>query len=253
VNRVDIVNQIKEKRFDKVVYGNIRRCLDLFDLVEQYYDKDSIILLDGNDEHNQPGIWSEYVNKGVYCRRELSKEEKELHPSVKPISFAFPANKILIEPVEKKKVLAQIIPGVMHTFTYNDEQSYFMDYQTSLFGYTWRKAGWDCLRHYEIICNNCMPLFLDIHECPDTICTTIPKKLLMEYYDISGITELFDLKNPVTYDDKRCIITNKDLSLINKLDINDSFFRTYFEYLTKLTEYARQQLTTKALAQYLIQ
>jgi hypothetical protein len=253
IDRNNIEYKIKTKYFDKVIYGNIRRCLDLFDLVQQYYNRESIILLDGNDEHNQPGIWGEFVERGVYYRRELSQEEHTHFSSIKPIHFAFPVNKIPKVPMNKTKLLAHIIPGVPETFVFNDERSYFEDYQQSLFGYTWRKAGWDCLRHYEIICNNCIPLFLDIYHCPDTICTTIPKELLKEYYDISGITDLFDLQKEIQYDDRRCIIINRDLSKINNLELNENFYKTYFSYLKKLQGYAYNNLTTTTLARYIIQ
>lgn len=253
IDRSDIEYKIQTKYFDKVIYGNIRRCLDLFELVEQHYTTDSIVLLDGNDEHNQPGIWSEFVGKGTYYRRELSYAEHSQHPSVKPIHFAFPANKIPKVPADKTKLLAHIIPGVSDTFIFNDEKSYFEDYQQSLFGYTWRKAGWDCLRHYEIICNNCIPLFLDLHHCPETICTTIPKQLLKDYYDASGITNLLNLQEEVQYDDRRCIVTNRDLSKINDLELSEDFYETYFVYLEKLQAYAHDNLTTTALARYVIQ
>jgi hypothetical protein len=29
-----------------------------------------------------------------------------------------------------------------------------------------KKGGWDCLRHYEIIGNGCMPYFENIEKCP---------------------------------------------------------------------------------------
>ena len=253
VDRESIVEKVQANYFDKVVYGNVRRCLDLFDLVQQHYSADQILLLDGNDEHNQPGIWSDLVGKGVYYRRELSYSESAQYPSTRPIHFAFPKNKITKTFADKTKLLAHIVPGVAETFIFNDESSYFEDYQQSLFGYTWRKAGWDCLRHYEIICNNCIPLFLDIYHCPDTICTTIPKNLLKEYYEVSGITVLFNLREEVQYDDRRSIVINRDLNKINDLELSESFYETYFLYLEKIQAYAQDNLTTVALAKYVIQ
>lgn len=253
VDRSDIEGKVRANYFDKVIYGNIRRCLDLFDLVQQHYDADRILLLDGNDEHNQPGVWDEFVGRGTYYRRELSNKERAQYPSIRPIHFAFPAGKIAKTFTNKTKLLAHIIPGVAETFIFNDEKSYFEDYQQSLFGYTWRKAGWDCLRHYEIICNNCIPLFLDIYHCPDTICTTIPKDLLKQYYEVSGIAELFSLREEMQYDDRRCIVVNRDLNKINDLELSDSFYETYFLYLEKLQAYAQENLTTTTLAKYVIQ
>lgn len=251
-DRSNIEEKIATNYFDKVVYGNVRRCLDLFELVKQYYDPESIILLDGNDEHNQPGIWGELVHNGKYFRRELSTKEALEYPSAKPIQFAFPKQKIQSQFPDKEKVLAQIIPGVGHTFTFNDEQSYHYDYQVSLFGYTWRKAGWDCLRHYEILCNNCIPLFLDIEYCPSTICTTIPKQLLIEYYKKSGLYDLFEMNKPIEYDDRRTIVVNRDLTLINDYVFDDNMQDLYLKYLDKLMIYNTNNLTTENLAKHII-
>jgi hypothetical protein len=253
VDRNNIEYKIKTNYFDKVIYGNIRRCIDLFDLVQQCYNTEQIILLDGNDEHNQPGVWNEFVDRGVYYRRELSSNEHNQYPNVLPINFAFPEDKIVKVFKDKTKLLAHVIPGIADTFIFNDEKSYFEDYQESLFGYTWRKAGWDCLRHYEIICNNCIPLFLDIYHCPNTICTTIPKDLLKEYYEVSGIADFLNLREEVQYDDRRCVVVNRNLSKINDIQLNDNFYEIYFLYLKQLQTYAQNNLTTTALAKYIIQ
>ena len=47
-------------------------------------------------------------------------------------------------------------------------------YQNSLFSLTYRKTGWDCLRHYEILASGSIPLFLDLEKCPEDT-TTLPK------------------------------------------------------------------------------
>jgi hypothetical protein len=62
VNRNNIEIKIKNKYFDKIIYGNIRRCADYLKQVFENYNKKDIIFLDGNDEHNQPGIYEEFVN-----------------------------------------------------------------------------------------------------------------------------------------------------------------------------------------------
>ena len=86
-----------------------------------------------------------------------------------PISFSIPECKILKKIPEKKKLLAHIIPGRLNTYIFSDESDYYLDYQDSVFGITCKKAGWDCLRHYEILANGCIPLFLDLHlEIPSS-------------------------------------------------------------------------------------
>lgn len=253
VPQFNIKEQIATKYFDLIIYGNANRCLDLFNEVSSVYPQDKIILLDGEDEHNRPGINKELVGRGKYFRRELSALEASEHPSALPISFAYPKNKIPSQPVNKEKVLGHIIPGVAQTFIYNDEESYFNDYRISLFAYTWRKAGWDCLRHYEILGNDCIPLFLDIEQCPGTICTTLPKELLLEYYHRSSIYDLFKMNEPVEYNLERTLVINKDLNLINTLEFSDTFFNLYTEYLERIKAYTLKYLTTTSLADYIIQ
>lgn len=250
VDRTNIIDKINSNYFDYIVYGNVHRCLDLFDVISDKYSKEKIILLDGQDEST---IHSEMVNRGKYFKRELTVADSIKYPTIKPISFAFPKQKMSEVIPDKEKLLAQIIPGVMHTFIYNDEESYFRDYQSSMFAYTWRKSGWDCLRHYEIISNDCIPLFLDIKHCPETNCTTIPKSLLMEYYEVSGISKIFDFDSPVQYDNRNTLILNRDLSKINDFEINDESYEIYIDYLIKLKEYAKNNLTTEILGRYILE
>jgi hypothetical protein len=254
IDRDNIEEKIQDKYFDFVVYGNAKRCLDFFEMVKKLYEKNRIIILDGEDlfygdiNTYQTSIDEDITSYVTFYKRELNKDSK----NIKPISFAFPENKIPRQYENKQKVLAQIIPGVSETFIFTKEEDYFMDYQTSMFAYTWRKAGWDCLRHYEILCNNCVPLFLDIEYCPKQSCATIPKDLLIEYYKKSGIYDLFEMDKEFVYNDGGNIILNRDLTIINNIDINDNFIKLYYEYLQKISDYAKKNLTTKKLAQYIL-
>jgi len=47
-----------------------------------------------------------------------------------------------------------------------DEAEYKRDYRKAMFGVTRKKAGWDCMRHYEILASGAVPLFLDIQSAP---------------------------------------------------------------------------------------
>jgi hypothetical protein len=250
IDRSNIPEKIANKYFDKIVYGNVHRCLDLIELVSENYSHDDIILLDGQDETK---IIDQLVSVGKYFKRELTESDSKNYPSIKPISFAFPKEKIKSDIPKKEKLLAQIIPGVMHTFIYNDEETYFNDYRESMFGYTWKKSGWDCLRHYEILANDCIPLFLDIKHCPKTNCTTLPKDLLIEYYEKSGLIDIFDFDAPIEYDDRCTLILNRDLSSINNFEINDESYDLYLEYLQKLKEYTMKNLTSIEIGKYILQ
>ena len=47
-----------------------------------------------------------------------------------------------------------------------DEIGYYKEYQHSRFGLTYKKAGWDCHRHYEILSSGAVPYFTDLAERP---------------------------------------------------------------------------------------
>ncbi|NBU71575.1 MAG: glycosyltransferase family 1 protein, partial [Bacteroidetes bacterium] len=46
------------------------------------------------------------------------------------------------------------------------EAAYRADLGASRFGITTRRAGWDCLRHYEIAASGTIPCFRDLHRKP---------------------------------------------------------------------------------------
>ena len=52
--------------------------------------------------------------------------------------------------------------------------------QTSSFAITCKKGGWDCLRHYEIMGNGCLPLFHRIETAPPGILSSLPRRLLLQ-------------------------------------------------------------------------
>ncbi len=145
---------------------------------------------------------------------------------VYPISFSIPSSKIVDAIPHKTRLLAHIIPGNTNTYIYNSETDYYKGYQESWFALTCKKGGWDCMRHYEIIANGCIPLFLDLPQCPPNTMTTFPKELVtqsnMLYFQIleTGFTSDHE-------DQCRCIIN-------------------------KLLQIARERMTCKATAQYIL-
>lgn len=96
-----------------------------------------------------------------------------------PISFSIPESKIVETIPEKRKRLAHIVPGDTSTYIFTDEASYYKDYQSAVFGRTCKKSGWDCMRHYEILANGCIPLFTDLDRCPPETMTHFPKELVL--------------------------------------------------------------------------
>lgn len=210
-DRSNIEDQIRNKYFDLIIYGNIRRCKDYYGLVKQYYSNNKIICVDGNDDTYCD---SDFYNKHLYFKRELI----ENHPLIKPIHFAIPECKITKNLSPKIQDYGVITPGHPETYIFDDEYFYYNDYNKSYYGITMKKMGWDCMRHYEILANYCIPYFIGLEDCPKNTLTNLPKELLLE---------------------ARYLAENFDES-------------KYFHILDELFNYTKNHLTTKHLAKYIL-
>jgi len=131
---------------------------------------------------------------------------------VYPISFSIPESKVVDSPPEKHKRVGHIIPGDASTYIFSDEASYYNDYRAAVFGYTRKKAGWDCLRHYEILANGCIPRFTGLEKCPPQTMVHFPKDIVLEAMQSE----------------------------------------TPEEYIPQLLEHTRKNLTCRAMAQYVL-
>jgi hypothetical protein len=163
------------------------------------------VLVDGEDDQN---IRSELYGSGMLFKRELMySNEKNLFP----ISFGAPKEKIVTKVPEKTQDWATVIPGKIETYIFTEEKSYYEDYQKSYFALTHKKGGWDCMRHYEILLNGCVPYFPDINGCPSETMVSFPKELC-----------------------------SKGIKIIESQEINES----YFELVNDLLNYTKERLTT---------
>lgn len=197
-----------------------------------------------------------------YFKRELDPNTRSIGKEVWPISFSIPAQHILppSSPYNKSKAFAEIIPA-MHswgdhphhkTYKYTTQQEYYQDYEDSYFAYTCCKAGWDCLRHYEIIANGCVPWFTDIEDCQETIMTNFPKDTCIEAKKIMGLCP----GTNVPYDPNVETYLG-DTRLINPGDkrgyLADNFdYEVYNSIRTYLLKYAKEHLTTKKTIEYIL-
>lgn len=149
--------------------------------------------------------------------------------SVFPLSYCIPDECILtdsqLEEVLEKKhiIISDLIPGdrMTYRFSHDEEKEYNEMYQESRFAYTCRKGGWDCLRHYEILANGCIPIFKEISNCPEKTLITFPKELIKE--------------------------ANQRL-----LPYKKEYKRTYDEYTKKILEHTRKYCSTSATVNYFL-
>jgi hypothetical protein len=207
VDRNNIEEKIKDKYFDLIIYGSIYRCLDYYELVSSVYPPNKVFLIDGDDLTNIHPLSSVHP----YFKREL------VSSNFIPIHFAIPECKITNNKLDKTQEYGTIIPG-QNGYIFDNEQEYYNDYNKSYFGVTMKKAGWDCMRHYEILANNCIPYFTDLELCPEYTLSNLPKELLLEARKLAN-----------NFDDQK-----------------------YFSILNELFDYTKNNLTTKKLAQYIL-
>lgn len=169
-----IIEKISSKFYDFIVYGSIARCSHFFELVTACYDKTKIAFLDGEDEEDLSNIF--FLNKGHYFKREIIEPIE----GVMPISFSVPESCVVKQTPDKEKIIADVGVTFIKQYSFDNEDDYHNEYRRSYFGYTAKKAGWDCLRHYEILANGCVPIFENIENCPETVMTSLPKTLLTQ-------------------------------------------------------------------------
>ena len=249
IDRENIGQKIKNKYFDYVIYGSIRRA-DLFlDDVIKY--NNNFFFIDGEDDNF---VETKYSKLGLYFKRELiSKSSKIL-----PINFAIPKFKITNEiDIQPRNLLAPLIPGKLKTYIYKDEKSYYEMYKKSIFALTYKKAGWDCLRHYEILMNGCIPLFLDIGNCPIDTNTSLPKKKFQEI--LHEFEKILDLYNQFKIFKKKHLTINRIFSSISlksedeKLEFILKDSEVIYKLKKELLEFTKKNLTTEALAKNIIE
>jgi hypothetical protein len=210
IDRTDIIQKIESKYYDLIIYGAIKRCKEYYDIVSKVYPNDKVILIDGNDESELDPLYL----KHPYFKRELV----EKHPNLIPITFALPTSKLAKPTTNKIQEFATCVPGQPETYVFKEETPYYEDYQKSYYGVTMKKAGWDCMRHYEILGNYCMPYFIGLEECPEDTLANFPKEMLLEAKELAN-----------NFDEQR-----------------------YFSILNDVFEHTKQNLTTKSLANYVL-
>lgn len=143
------------------------------------------------------------------------------------IQFSISETKFVQEIPEKTQDFATVIPGDASTYIFTEERDYYQDYQRSYYGFTWKKGGWDCMRHYEIIANGCIPYFVDLENCDPNIMTFLPKELILEAMHLEGVS-------------------------YGKIDHSKFDRKRYFELLGQIIEHSKKYLTSRNIAQYVL-
>lgn len=252
LSSVEAIEMIASKFFDYIVtdsrtmnpWWNVRGLSPFFDeatrifskVLECYAEK-NILFFDGED---QTSCQDFLIGKTTYFKRELQFE----HPQVHPIGYCFPAWKFRSSSVqEKTKNVATVVPGDKSTYLFRDEDAYYEDYRSSRYALTWKKLGWDCFRHHEILFSSCIPIFPDIKECPPLTLTHYPKNICMEILNSGLIVE--PCRKFQQYHDLYCFVDFK----IDSSKISDNY---YTDILGRLREHALKHLTSRSMVEYIL-
>lgn len=190
--------------FQLVVFADITSAFGSFvQLAPMLTDRARLAVLDGADRavpYPYAGMWWRKREwwalprahpRALYFKRELSGLTGMYRaylmlpprlaarlPSVKQmreIAFSLPEDKIVRESPRKKQLLAThcVDPevarrcGIETSYAFTAESAYYADLQASRYGVTTKRAGWDCLRHYEFAANGCVPCFRDLDRKPE--------------------------------------------------------------------------------------
>ncbi|HEX5152925.1 MAG TPA: hypothetical protein VFW07_15850 [Parafilimonas sp.] len=201
---IDIENDILQNKFDLIVFTSIYRQYDFFYTnIERIKKTHAVVwIMDGEDspvlfpylgKHlKQFLFFPKPHNNFIYFKREFLPEtlrsiyfrlplnfvHKFPYPkNVHPISFSIPQKKIISSQPLKTKLFTQHIvdkdvatelQGLKSTAVFASEKDYYDDIQKSKFGITTKRAGWDCLRHYEIAANGALICFRDLKAKPES-------------------------------------------------------------------------------------
>lgn len=205
-HRLDI--QVADGAFDVVVFSNIHNTYGRFVEMLPHLRKATVAVLDGCDSPalypysgtywRHPSRWflPRAHTRFHYFKREWTPDTLHYRyflacpPALRrhlptprnlhPVSFAIPAAKVLASDdgdANKHKLLpshivddevrARVNSG-SSSYAFEEEEDYYRDIRASRFGITTKRAGWDCLRHYEIAANGTVPCFRDLESKPDT-------------------------------------------------------------------------------------
>jgi len=155
-----------------------------------------------------------------------------------PVSFSIPEELVLNEMPPKEQSSGEGISrgNRKYRFGPGEQQAYYEDYQRSYFGLTYKKGGWDCMRHLEIMANGTLPFFPGIEDCPRFTMAHYPKQLIQEIYNLYAP-----------------YITLEGLNLSFDPKAAGSAMEQYDDLVRCMLDHVRTNMTTKAMARYVLE
>jgi hypothetical protein len=189
--RGQIWNRLDKGFFHAVIISNIWRQWGLVLQWKSLLEKQTLILLDGDDdERHYPNSGTRHrlfgfgtAMRGILgqstthiFKREWTERTRFNPTSVQmhKIAFAIPKEKILSKPLPKQSTFPVHIVdeevaenvGGQTSYAFKIESIYRANLAAARFGITCRRGGWECLRHYEIAAAGAIPCFRNLKQKP---------------------------------------------------------------------------------------
>ena len=191
IDRSFIWQRLASGWFDAVLVSNVWRQWGFLLQWRELLAAQPLLLLDGDDDQRlYPRSGTRFRQFGfgtglsnllqlpsthIY-KRELTNRSRKwgLRLNVHPLAFSIPESQISAQFPNKSQLFSSHIVdkdlanklGASANYIFADEQSYRSDLASSRFAITTRRAGWDCLRHYEIAAGGAVICFRDLDQKP---------------------------------------------------------------------------------------
>ncbi len=173
----------------------------------------------------------------------LSARQKLLPKQIFPISFSFPAEKIIAPLAVKKsklfaahivdKEVADKVSGSLYNpmgeqqYLFETEEAYYKDIQNSQFGITTKRSGWDCLRHYELAANTAVLCFKNLDRKEPTCAPHgLHKGNCIIYHDYQDLMEQIHRLDNNTYNDLQ-LQSYQWIQAHSSINIANNFLHTF--------------------------
>ncbi|MBI1314557.1 hypothetical protein GC176_24960 [bacterium] len=176
LDRDDIPARALAGEFPLVIFGSICRQKEQFHSLGRrlLQRRANVIFFDGEDRpswrHSQLlGL------AGPYYKRESKGIGRWL---TRPTSFSIPECQLMTPAVPKTQLFAkhvqcdeayridEIRRNCQKSYAFRDENAYRQNIASSYFAVTMKKAGWDCMRHYEIAASGTVMAFYRLRHKP---------------------------------------------------------------------------------------
>lgn len=207
VDRLHVDRQLAEGRFDVVLFSDIHRTYGRFVELLPRLARSRVAVLDGSDDPSlypysgqywrRPECWllPRAHARYLYFKREWTDDtvrsryyrlvpralmaRAPVPRNLRRIAFSFPDEKMLPEGSRPEKAslfprhivdaeVRERVAGASAAYAFDSESAYYADLRQARFGITTKRAGWDCLRHYEVAANGAVPCFRQLGDKPST-------------------------------------------------------------------------------------